>query len=173
EFKWISLGVLLLIYALTYFLFANTSKGFIPSEDDSFLSFSLAMPPGSSLYRTTTALKTADSIIQKYPAVLSVNSISGYNVVDATNSPSFAMGYINLKPKKERGDIKDINDIIVNLRERLQTVERAKINVFSKPTVQGFGDFSGVEFVLQDREEGEFSHCNQIAKDRSEERRVG
>ncbi len=165
QYKWISLGALTLIYLLTYVLFTNTSKGFIPSEDDSFLSFSLAMPPGSSLFRTTTALNVADSIIQKHPAVASVNSVSGYNVVDATNSPSFAMGYINLKPKKERGAIRDINDVITDLSQQLQAVERAKINVFAKPTVQGFGDFSGVEFVLQDREEGEFSNFNQIAND--------
>lgn len=163
--KWIALAGLIVIYGLTIFLFTTTSRGFIPSEDDSFLSFSLAMPPGSSLYRTTTALKKADSIIQQHPAVLSVNSVSGYNVIDATNSPSFAMGYINLKIKKERGKIKDINEVIEDLRKQLQVVERAKINVFSKPTVQGFGDFSGVEFVLQDREEGDFTNFNQIAND--------
>src|SRR5690554_2309811 len=110
QYKWISLAALVLVYLLTYVLFTNTSRGFIPSEDASFLSFSLAMPPGSSLYRTTTALNIADSIIQQHPAVASVNSVSGYNVVDATNSPSFAMGYINLKPKKERGRIRDISD---------------------------------------------------------------
>ncbi len=163
--KWYALGALLLIFGATIFLFQSTSKAFIPSEDDSFLSYSLAMPPGSSLYRTTTALKVADSIIQAHPAVVSVNSVSGYNVVDATNSPSFAMGYINLKPKKERGDIRHIDDLITDLREQLQLVERAKINVFSKPSVQGFGDFNGVEFVLQDREEGSFSDFNQIAND--------
>src|SRR5690606_247571 len=55
-----------LIFVLTYFLFVKTPKSFIPTEDDSFLTYSLAMPSGSSLNRTTEAITLADSIIQQY-----------------------------------------------------------------------------------------------------------
>lgn len=151
---------LVTVFILTYLLFVRTPKSFIPTEDDSFLTYSLAMPSGSSLSRTTEAITLADRIIQKHEAVASVNSISGYNVIDGSTSPSFGMGYINLKPIADR---QSINKVIDDLRNELGTVTDARISVFARPTVQGFGDFDGIELVLQDRLGGEFSNFSQVA----------
>lgn len=158
--KKVSFLGLAIIFLLTYLLFVRTPKSFIPTEDDSFLTYSLAMPSGSSLSRTTEAITLADRIIQKHKAVASVNSISGYNVIDGSTSPSFGMGYINLKPIAER---EYIHKIIDDLRKQLGTVTDARISVFARPTVQGFGDFDGIEMVLQDRLGGEFSNFSQVA----------
>lgn len=160
--KKISLTALGAVFVLTYFLFTSTPKSFIPTEDDSFLTYSLAMPSGASLARTTEAITEADLIIQKHPAVASVNSISGYNILDASSSPSFGMGYINLKSIKER---ENINDIIEDLREKLSVVTDARITVFARPTVQGFGDFDGIELVIQDRLGGEFGEFSEVANE--------
>src|SRR5690606_39464514 len=137
--KWLAVGMLVALFGITVLLFQNTPKAFIPSKDDSFLTYSLAMPQGSSLFRTTEALQKADSIIQNHDAVASVNSVSGYTVIDATTSPSFAMGYINLKGLDERGEVNRIDDLIEDLKEQLSTVTEGNINVFARPTVQGFG----------------------------------
>lgn len=158
--KKMSLLGLAVVFLLTYLLFAVTPRSFIPTEDDSFLTYSLAMPSGSSLNRTTEAITQADRIIQKHAAVASVNSISGYNVIDGSTSPSFGMGYINLRPIAER---QSIHRVIDDLRKQLGTVTDARISVFVRPTVQGFGDFDGIELVLQDRLGGEFSNFSQVA----------
>jgi HAE1 family hydrophobic/amphiphilic exporter-1 len=163
--KWMTLSALGVLVVLIYLLFVFTPKAFIPKEDDSFLTYSLAMPPGSSLARTTEILKKADHIIQQHHAVESVNSVSGYNVLDATTSPSFAMGYINLKPIKKRGKIKDIDEVIEDLREELSAITEGSISLFARPTVQGFGDFSGIELVLQDRLGGAYSDFGELAQE--------
>lgn len=160
--KVISFSALAAVFVLTYVLFATTPRSFIPTEDDSFLTYSLAMPSGSSLNRTTEAITEADKIIQQYQGVASVNSISGYNVIDASTSPSFGMGYINLKPIQER---KNINAVIDDLRNDLSAVTDARISVFARPTVQGFGDFDGIELVLQDRLGGEFGEFSEVANE--------
>lgn len=161
--KWIGLASLAALSTLTYVLFVNTPRAFIPTEDDSFLTYSLAMPPGASLARTTEALTKADQIIQNHPAVASVNSVSGYNVVDATSSPSFAMGYINLHPLKERGDIQAIDQVREDLLKQLSVIYEGSISIFARPTVQGFGDFNGLEFVLQDRLGEDFQTFSEVA----------
>jgi len=161
--KWLAVGMLVALLGITVLLFQSTPKAFIPSEDDSFLTYSLAMPPGASLFRTTEALQKADSIIQNHDAVASVNSVSGYNVIDATTSPSFAMGYINLKAIDERGAISRIDELIEDLKEQLSSVTEGNINVFARPTVQGFGDFSGLEMILQDRLGGSYSDFSLVA----------
>ncbi len=154
--KLASMAGLVLLSALGLFMMNRTPSAFIPTEDDSFLTFSLAMPPGASLARTTQVLRQADSIIRKRPQLKSMTTVSGYNTIDATPSPAFAVGYINLKEHADRGDLTNIDDFMDSLRHDLSQISEASFSVFPRPTIQGFGDFSGLEFVLQDRLGGSF-----------------
>src|SRR5690606_16454894 len=124
--------------------------------------YSLAMPPGASLFRTTEALQKADSIIQNHDAVASVNSVSGYNVIDATTSPSFAMGYINLKAIDERGAISRIDELIEDLKEQLSSLTEGDVNVFARAFVEGFGDCSGLKMIFQDLLGGSYSDFSLV-----------
>lgn len=148
--KYTLLGLMAII-GLGVVLIYKTPSSFIPTEDDSFITYSLAMPPGASLARTKVVLAQADSILKLRTDIEGMTAISGYNAIDGNASPSFSVGYINLKPYKERGAEKNINKIIIDIHKELSVLNDASFNVFPRPTVQGFGDFSGVEFVLQDR----------------------
>src|SRR5699024_7906216 len=74
-----------------------------------------------------------------------------------------AMGYINLKPYKQRGDIRNIDKIMDQMREVLSDLKGAEFSVFTRPTIQGFGDFSGLELVLQDRLGRDFTSFGEAA----------
>src|SRR5690606_13848943 len=113
--------------------------------------------------RTTEVLQRADSIVRKREQISGMTTISGYNAIDATASPAFAVGYINLKDHKERGEIKDINAFMDSIRHDLSQISEATFSVYPRPTVQGFGDFSGLEFVLQDRLGGTFASFSKVA----------
>ena len=161
--KALSIGGLVLITALGVWVMNRTPSSFIPTEDDSFITYSLAMQPGASLARTTEALRKADSVLQKREAIAGMTTVSGYNAIDASASSAFAVGYINLKPHKERGDIKNINAFMDTIRNDLSQINEATFSVFPRPTVQGFGDFSGLEFVLQDRLGGTLQDFSLVA----------
>src|SRR5690554_2408792 len=139
------------IIVLGVILMNRTPSTFIPTEDDNFLTYTITMPPGATLARTKKVLAQTDSLLKDRQEIPGMTSISDYNAIDAATSPSFAVGYINLKPHKERGAVKDINDIINEIQNELSQLNEGKFSVFPRPTIQGFGDFSGVEFVLQDR----------------------
>lgn len=157
-------GLILIIGVGVVFLY-KTPSSFIPREDDSFITYSLAMPPGASLARTKIVLAKADSILKKRTDIEGMTAISGYNAIDGNASPSFAVGYINLKPYKERGKVKNIDEIIAEIQKELSVIHEASFNVFPRPTIQGFGDFGGIEFVLQDRMGGEFGQFSKTADD--------
>src|SRR5690554_2760882 len=161
----LSLAAMLGVILLGAGLMMRTPTSFIPTEDDSFLTYSITMPPGASLARTKLVLAQADSVLKDRPEIAGMTNISGYNAIDAATSPSFAVGYINLKPYKERGKIKNINDIINLYQQELNKPNEGKFSVFPRPTVQGFGDFSGVEFVLQDRLNAGFDKFDIAAQD--------
>ncbi|MFB5945886.1 efflux RND transporter permease subunit [Albibacterium profundi] len=161
--KGLSVLGLVVITSIGVFLMAKTPASFIPAEDDSFVTFSMAMPPGASLARTTEVLRKADSVIKQRDELDGMTTISGYNAIDGNASSAFAVGYINLKDYGDRGDLKDINEFMDTLRNELSTIHEASFSVYGRPTVQGFGDFSGLEFVLQDRLGGPFLEFSKVA----------
>lgn len=161
--KWLSLMGLVILAFLGILLMNRTPSSFIPTEDDSFVTFSMSMPPGASLARTTEVLRKADSIVRRHDELSGMTTISGYNAIDAAASPAFAVGYINLKDHDERNNIKDINAFMDTVRKDLSQLSEATFSVYPRPTVQGFGDFSGLEFVLQDRLGGTFASFSKVA----------
>lgn len=161
--KWLALGSLAVISAVTIWMMNTAPKGFIPNEDGNFVAYSLALPPGAGLDRTTAVLDKASAMLRQMPAVVSETSISGYNILSNGASPAYAMGFVKLKPTRERGEVKDINDIVAMMSEKLATLKEGTFSVFTFPTVPGFGTFSGLELVLQDRTGGKVEVFSETA----------
>lgn len=161
----LSIFGLIVIFVTTGLLMKSTPSGFIPTEDDNFLIMSLRMPEGSSLFRTNEALRKADSILRLEQSVDKVNTVSGFNVVDNSNSPSSGLAYIKLKDGKERGEIRKMDEVMKHLSSKMALIDGASINIYPRPTVQGFGSFDGVQIMLQDRSDGDMGHFGQLANE--------
>ncbi|NGF57215.1 efflux RND transporter permease subunit [Parapedobacter sp. SGR-10] len=157
---WLGLGVITVIGVI---LMLRAPKSFIPTEDDGFVTYVLAMPPGASLARTTEVLHRADSILKHRADILGMTTVSGYNALEGSSSSAFATGYINLLPHADRKKTKDIKAFMDSVRSDLSQINEARFSVYPRPTVQGFGDFAGVEMVLQDRMGGDIRDFNTIA----------
>lgn len=160
KIAFLGLAIVTLIGAL---FLMKTPSSFIPTEDDGFVTYSLAMPPGASLSRTTAVLRTADSILKKREDIAGMTTVSGFNALDGGASPAFAAGYINLKSHKERTEIPSITDFMDTIRNDLSQIDEATFTVFPRPTVQGFGEFAGLELVLQDRLGGDIRDFDLVA----------
>src|SRR5699024_6327722 len=96
------------ISAIGFFLMCITPTAFIPNEDDGFIVYSIKLPPGSSLARTTQILHKALNKLEQHDEIMSMSSSAGYNGVDGTSSSSYAVGYINMYPHGKRKGITDI-----------------------------------------------------------------
>ncbi|MGS2764584.1 efflux RND transporter permease subunit [Sinomicrobium sp. M5D2P9] len=166
QFKWISLVGLGVIVLLLIFLARITPKAFIPTEDDNFLLCAISMPEGASLNRTNQALDQIAEILEKEKAVDGVNTVSGFNIVDNSETPSSGLTYIKLKEKSKRGKIKDIQELVIHLSEKLQVITDIRsLNIYPRPTVQGFGNFDGVQIMLQDLADSDLSEFSQLANE--------
>ncbi|WP_254560682.1 efflux RND transporter permease subunit [Dyadobacter diqingensis] len=160
---WMSLGGLALVSALAFWLMARSPKEFVPSEDDRFITYALALPAGNNLKFTTAVISKIDKALGKMPEVEMVSSISGYNLLSNSAGPSYGLGFIRLKPTKERGEIQDMDEVIAAMNERLTDVKEGELSLFRSPPVEGFGSVSGAELVLQDRAGGKLDKFSQTA----------
>jgi HAE1 family hydrophobic/amphiphilic exporter-1 len=161
--KWIAIGALLVVTVATFYMMRSTPTGFIPTEDQGFIVYSVNLPPGASLDRTQHVMNEIDSILKDDPAVERRGAVTGLNFIANANSSNYAIGFIRLKPYEERGPVKDINGLVGVISQKLSVIKEANIFPFIFPTLQGFGNTSGFEFILQDRSGGSLQKLGNTA----------
>jgi len=161
--KWVGLSGLALVIVTTVWIMRKTPTGFIPSEDQGFIVYSLKLPAGASQQRTQKVADRVEQIMNQMPAVHSHYGISGFNIIANSVSPSYAVGFINLKPYAERGPIQNLDAVMGAINGELAKVSEGHVDVFTFPTVPGFGSVDGFEMVLQDRTAGKLDKLNSTA----------
>lgn len=162
--KWFSAVTLMSITVVAFLMMISAPKDFVPSEDDSFITYSLSLPAGTNLQYTTAVINRIDSAIRVMPETHSVTSVSGFNMLSNSSGPSYALGFIRLKDKKERGEIQDMDRIIEAMSARLDKVKSGELSLFRSPPVDGFGNISGAELILQDKTGGNLDKFNKITQ---------
>ncbi|MGH2667163.1 efflux RND transporter permease subunit [Flavobacterium sp.] len=163
KFKWISLGGLAVVILATVYMVKTTPTGFIPSEDQGFIAISLSMPAGASLDRTKTVMTEVEDVLGNMESKKTLMKLSGFNMLTQSSSPSAGVAFVLLKPSKERGEVKDINDIMNEVRGKLSGIKGANFFVFTFPTVPGFNNVDGLDIVLKDKTGGSISKFSGIS----------
>ncbi|MDW9381148.1 efflux RND transporter permease subunit [Chryseobacterium sp. JV558] len=149
--KWIAGGLIVAVIGVAGWLMSSTPKSFVPMEDDGFFMYTLSMPPGTALTKTTEVSNKINEILKGVDAVKENTSITGYNLLSNSAGPAYAMGFVKLKPKKERGEVQDIQAVVDMANEKLGVIKEGSVMTFRMPPVEGYGMTNDAEIVLQDR----------------------
>ncbi|MBG9376422.1 efflux RND transporter permease subunit [Panacibacter sp. DH6] len=120
--------------------------GFIPSEDQSMIYVDVTTPPGSTVDRTEKVLDEVERATKNIAQVDNVSTLAGYSLISEISGASYGMAMINLKSWEEREE--SIDEIIAIFKEKTRHISDASIEFFSPPTVPGFGNASGFEMRL-------------------------
>jgi HAE1 family hydrophobic/amphiphilic exporter-1 len=160
--KWVGLSLLALVFAITIWLVKSTPTGFIPAEDQNFVILSFNLPPSASLDRTDVVLKKVDSLLESVQAVDRRGAISGLNILSGANSSAYGVGFIKLKDQTKRVPRKSIDQVVAEITGKMNTIKEASVFIFQPPTVQGFGNTSGFEVIIQDRNGGPLTSLGQV-----------
>ena len=161
--KWVALTGLAIIAGISFWLVQRSPTGFIPTEDQGFVLYAVNTPPGSSLDRTRQATEAIDNIVKKEPAADHLYVVDGLNFISFSNASPYAAGFIRLKDHDKRGPLKNPDEIAGMLTQKVGAVKGANTFFFNFPTVQGFGNVSGFEFMLQDRTNGPLDKLGNTA----------
>ncbi|MCC3214070.1 efflux RND transporter permease subunit [Chryseobacterium sp. X308] len=149
--KWIAGGLIIAVIGVAGWLMSSTPKSFVPMEDDGFFMYTLSMPPGTALTKTTEVSNKINDILKGVEAVQENTSITGYNLLSNSAGPAYAMGFVKLKPKKERGEVQDIQEVVDMANAKLGVIKEGSVMTFRMPPVEGYGMTNDAEIVLQDR----------------------
>jgi HAE1 family hydrophobic/amphiphilic exporter-1 len=152
--KWIAITALLVIIATTYWMMRKAPTGFIPTEDQGFILYSINLPPGASLDRTQKVMDKVDALLAQVEAIEKRGSVTGLNFIANASASNYGIGFIHMKPHGKRGKVEKVEEVMGIINQQLSAIKEAQIFLFQFPTVQGFGNTSGFEFILQDRTGG-------------------
>lgn len=160
--KGLTFGLLGLFFVLIYGTAAILPSGFIPTEDQGMIYVSVTAPQGSTVERTEKVLDEVFIKAKEIESVDNVTTLAGYSIVNEIAGSSYGMGMINLKPWEDRDE--SVNDVIAALKEKTKFISDAQIEIFSPPTVPGFGNASGYELRLLDKTGGSVASVSDVTK---------
>ncbi|HAI82492.1 MAG TPA: hydrophobe/amphiphile efflux-1 family RND transporter, partial [Chitinophagaceae bacterium] len=152
---------ILIVFGLATFGVSNVlPSGFIPTEDQGMIYVNVTTPPGSTVERTEKVLDKVEAITKQNPEVENVSTLAGYSLISEISGASYGMAMINLKPWKQRN--KSVAQLIEQLKIQAAAVTDASIEFLPPPTVPGFGNASGFEMRLLNKNRN--SDLNETAK---------
>ena len=152
--RWIAIAGLIVISLGAFWMMKKSPTGFIPTEDQGFIIFSVNLPPGASLDRTQHVMDKIEHLLNDVEAIDRRGAVTGLNIVANASSSNYAVGFIRMKRPGKRGKVDKVEDVMGVINQKLSVITEASVFLFQFPTVQGFGNTSGFEFILQDRTGG-------------------
>jgi len=134
---------------LTYWVYQQVPRGFIPAEDAGYFIIAVQAPEGASLEYTTEICIQVEAAIGQVPEMAGIFSVAGFSF--GGSAPNRALIFMPLKPFAERlGEEHSAAAVINRLRGPLSAISGATVIPFPPPAVQGLGQFGGFALVVQD-----------------------
>lgn len=147
----------------TWGLGAKLPTGFIPNEDQGTFYASVTTPSGSTLERTKTIVNEIQQKCTEIPAIESVTSLAGTNILSDGTGATYGTCLINLKKWDEREE--SVEEITALLEEKTKYIKDAKLEFFPPPAVPGYGNASGFEMRLLDKTgTGDFKKMEEVVQ---------
>ncbi|SER62513.1 efflux RND transporter permease subunit [Pedobacter rhizosphaerae] len=150
--KPVTIALLLFFILATWLGNSILPSGFIPTEDQGMVYVNVTTPPGSTVERTEEVLDKIHAVTKGFPAIENVSTLAGYSLMSDITGASYGMAMINLSAWDDREE--SVEDLIAKLKTQTNGISDAAIEFFSPPTVPGFGNASGFELRLLDKNKG-------------------
>jgi hydrophobe/amphiphile efflux-1 (HAE1) family protein len=133
-----------------------TPTGFLPEDDQGALFVVVQMPGGTSVARTSEAIRQAEDILREEEAVADFTSVIGLNFIDNYSQPNAAFMVVTLKPFEERKDRSlGAPELIARLGAKFRQIQGGTVVPLSPPPILGLGTGGGFTYVLQDLRGGD------------------
>jgi len=81
RFRWVVMGIVLVLFAVGVFFLLSLGSEFLPPADDGLITVKLKMPTGTSVEQTDRVLVQLLDIVQKQPAIERYSVLTGAKVI--------------------------------------------------------------------------------------------
>lgn len=162
--KWIVAILLVVAGGSLYYLMTTTKTGLVPQEDMGSINIDVMTPPGTNLAETMKVMEEIDRRISDIPQIKIYSRTAGFGMMSGVGSSSGSFS-IRMKDWDERtneGD--DIDAVIDEIYKRTSDIVGARIIVFTRGMIPGYGTSNGFEIHIQDQKGGTIEDLHSITK---------
>jgi multidrug efflux pump len=146
-------GRLMLIYAALLiglgWAFVRLPGGFLPVDDQGFITTDVQTPSDSSYARTEAAVEAVEKYLARRAGIDNVTFLTGFSF--SGQGINTAQAFITLKDWSERSKKDSAAAIVADINSDLASIRDAKISALQPPPIDNLGNSSGFSFRLQDR----------------------
>jgi HAE1 family hydrophobic/amphiphilic exporter-1 len=140
------------LVGVTVWRMSDTARGFIPVQDQSTITISITMPPGSSLARTDAIVQRVVPIVLDTPGVSAASVYSGMDGISFSPSTSSGQMWAILDSFEKRlPKGQTALSVAAEIRKRLAPISAAEIRIGMPASVRGLGSNGGFRLMIEDR----------------------
>ncbi|SHO61538.1 multidrug efflux pump [Pseudoxanthobacter soli DSM 19599] len=140
---------------VTYMLFERVPGGLVPDEDQGILFAVAILPPAASLDRTAAVMDQVSKNLRTHPAVQTVTSFAGYDLLSGAAKTSAGVAFITLSDWAQRRDPSlDARALPMTFMGMNAGIQDALVLFFNPPPIMGMSTTGGFEAFVQDRSGG-------------------
>lgn len=160
--RWLSMLLIVIACGGLFYMLQTTKTGLVPKEDMGSINIDVQTPPGTNLLETIRVMDEIDKRIATIPQIEIYSKTTGRGMMSGQGS-SAGMFSIRLKNWKERtGKGDDIDSVIEEIYRRTSDIKSAKILVFTRGMIPGYGVSSGFELYVQDQKGGTIEDLQRV-----------
>jgi multidrug efflux pump len=158
-------GRLMLIYAALLvglsWAFVRLPGGFLPVDDQGFITTDVQTPSESSYGRTEAAVERVEKYLRQRSGIENVTFLTGFSFLG--QGLNTAQAFITLKDWSQRGPKDSAANIVADINKNLASFKDAKVTALQPPPIDNLGNSSGFSFRLQDRGQKGFAALTAAA----------
>ncbi|TEA71862.1 efflux RND transporter permease subunit [Allopusillimonas ginsengisoli] len=160
-----SMGVYVLLLAMTLGISYIVPGGFVPAQDKQYLISFAQLPSGASLDRTEKVIRQMSQIALDQPGVESTIAFPGLSINGFTNSSSAGIVFVTLDAFADRKDrALSADQIAAALNSKYADIAGSYIAVFPPPPVMGLGTVGGFKLQIEDRAALGYAELDKVTK---------
>ncbi|GEO13704.1 efflux RND transporter permease subunit [Microvirga aerophila] len=161
----VALAVVALMLGATWWLFQRVPSALVPAEDQGSVFLVTMLPPAASLDRTTKITEQVTDGAMQHPAVESVVTIAGFDLLSGALKTNAGVSFVSLTDWSERTDPRlDARNLAPAFAALNANFRDGVVIGFNPPPIMGLSTTGGFEFYLQDRSGGSLENLAQAAQ---------
>ena len=160
--KWLSVLLVIAATGGLFYMMEHTKTGLVPKEDMGSINIDVQTPPGTNLNETVRVMELIASRLDEIQQIESYSYTTGYGMMSGAG-PSCGGFTIRLKDWELRTEVgADIESVMEDIYASTSDITSAKITVFTRGMIPGYGASSGFELHIQDQKGGNLEDLQSI-----------
>ncbi len=163
--RWLAMVLVVIAAGGLFYMMENTKTGLVPKEDMGSINIDVQTPPGTNLGATVEVMEQIATRLNQIPQIETYSYTTGYGMMSGAGS-SCGMFTVKLKDwelREGKGD--DIDSVMERIYELTSDITSAKILVFTRGMIPGYGASGGFEIYVQDQKGGSIDNLKMVTDD--------